>query len=140
MSVQYFSEDVPFPKLTKRITTRWIKRVIGSEGKLVGDICFIFCSDEYLLEVNKKYLNHDYYTDVITFDYSEEKLVSGDVFVSVDRIEENAIEFGHRPEDELLRILVHGVLHLLGYKDKIKEDKVLMTEKEDYYLKVLTDN
>ena len=140
MSVQYFSEDVPFPKLKKRKTSNWIKEAIISEGKKLGVISFIFCSDDYLLEVNKKYLNHDYFTDIITFDYVENNVVNGDIFISVDRVGENAIEFSKTIDDELHRILIHGILHLLGYKDKKKLDKKLMTEKEDYFLKVLSDS
>jgi rRNA maturation RNase YbeY len=140
MGIQYFSEDVSFPKLKKRRTTNWIKQVIIIEGKIVGSISFIFCSDNYLLEVNKKYLDHDYFTDIITFDYVEASLINGDIFISIDRVVENAKEFNTTLENELHRVLVHGVLHLLGYKDKDKKDKKLMTEKEDYYLKVLLDS
>lgn len=140
MSIQFFSEDVPFPSLKKRVTSSWIKRVIGSEGKSVGDISFIFCSDSYLLDVNRKYLQHDYFTDIITFDYVENSRISGDIFISVDRVKDNSVQFNTSFDDELHRILIHGVLHLLGYKDKKKEDKKLMTEKEDFYLKVLSDS
>lgn len=139
MSVQYFNEDVPLPKLKKRITTDWIKSIIGAEEKKCGDISFIFCSDEYLLEVNKKYLNHDYYTDIITFDYVEGNLMNGDIFISVDRILDNSKVFDTSFENELCRILAHGVLHLIGYKDKNVKDKIMMTFKEDYYLKLLMD-
>jgi rRNA maturation RNase YbeY len=140
MGIQYFNEDVPLPKLKKRKSTNWIKSTILSEGKRVGDISFIFCSDNYLLEINKSYLDHDYFTDIITFDYVEGTLVSGDIFISVDRVLENSVEFKTTPEDEMNRILIHGVLHLVGYKDKNKKDKLLMTEKENYYLKLLNDN
>lgn len=140
MSIQYFNEDVPLPKLKKRKSSNWIKHTIQAEGKRVGDISFIFCSDSYLLEVNKSYLNHDYFTDIITFDYVEGFLVSGDIFISVDRVLDNSIEFKTIFEDELNRILIHGILHLLGYKDKDKKDKILMTEKEDLYLKLLKNS
>jgi len=140
MSILYFTEDVPFPKLKRRKTSDWVKKVIISEGKSVGDISFIFCSDTYLLDVNRKYLSHDYFTDIITFDYVDNKIISGDIFISTDRINDNAKEFSTTFENEIHRILVHGVLHLLGYKDKSKKDKVLMTEKENYYLKVLLDS
>jgi len=136
MSIKYFNEDVPLPK-KKRRTSNWIKETILLEEKIVGDVSFIFCSDNYLLEVNKKYLTHDYYTDIITFDYVEGELISGDIFISTDRVIENAKEFSTTMENELNRILIHGILHLLGYKDKIKKDKELMTFKEDYYLNVL---
>jgi probable rRNA maturation factor len=140
MGIQYFTEDVLLPKLKKRKSTNWIKSTILSEGKRVGDISFIFCSDNYLLEINKAYLDHDYLTDIITFDYVEGTLVSGDIFISVDRVLDNSADFKTTFEDELNRILIHGVLHLVGYKDKNKNDKLLMTEKEDFYLKLLNDN
>lgn len=140
MSVNFFSEDVPLPELKRRTTARWIKNAILSEGKRVGDISFIFCSDNYLLEVNRTYLDHDYFTDVITFDYVEGKVVSGDIFVSVDRIYDNAKEFKVSFNEELNRIIIHGVLHLLGYKDKNKSDKLVMTEKENYFLNLLNIN
>lgn len=140
MSVQYFNEDIPLPKLKKRRTSDWIRKVIISEGKAIGNISFIFCSDIYLLEVNRKYLNHDYFTDIITFDAVEGGIMNGDIFISIERVNENAAEFRTTFENELHRIVVHGVLHLLGYKDKNKKDKKLMTEKEDFYLKVLKDS
>lgn len=140
MGIQYYNEDVPLPKLKKRKSTKWIKSTILSEGKRVGDISFIFCSDNYLLEVNKTYLDHDYFTDIITFDYVEGTLINGDIFISVDRVLDNSVEFKTTPEDEMNRILIHGILHLVGYKDKNKKDKLLMTEKEDFYLKLLNDN
>lgn len=140
MSVKYFNEGIAFPKVKKRITSRWIKQVISIEEKRVGDISFIFCSDEYLLDVNRKYLNHDYYTDIITFDDVEGNVINGDIFISVDRVKENSIEFQTSFENEIHRIIIHGVLHLLGYKDKAKKDKKLMTEKEDWYLKLFNDS
>ncbi|MGE5395060.1 MAG: rRNA maturation RNase YbeY [Candidatus Saccharibacteria bacterium] len=140
MSIQYCSEDTSIPKFQKRKVTRWIKETILSEGKTLGDISFIFCSDTYLLEVNKQYLNHDYFTDIITFDYVEGGVVSGDIFISCDRVKENAVEFNTGFDNELMRIVIHGVLHLLGYKDKSKKDKLLMTNKEDIYLNKLSDS
>lgn len=140
MSLQYFNEDVALPKIQKRKTTNWIKEAILSEGKRVGDISFIFCSDNYLLEVNQKYLNHDYFTDVITFDSVEGLVINGDIFISVDRVLENSEDLNTNFGDELNRIIIHGILHLLGYKDKNKKDKCLMTEKEDYFLNHLDVN
>lgn len=140
MSIVYFAEDVTFPKLKRRLTSGWIKSVIVNEGKSLGDISFIFCSDSYLLKVNQKYLEHDYYTDIITFDYVEGKTISGDIFISVDRVGENSIQFSKSFENELNRILVHGVLHLIGYKDKSKKDKKLMTQKENIYLNLLENS
>lgn len=140
MSIQYFNEDIAFPKVKKRITSSWIKQVIFIEEKRVGDISFIFCSDEYLLDVNRKYLNHDYFTDIITFDSVEGNEINGDIFISVDRVKENSKEFETSFDNEVHRIIIHGVLHLLGYKDKAKKDKKLMTEKEDLYLKLFNDS
>lgn len=140
MSIQYVSEDISIPKFQKRKMSRWIKDTITCEGKVVGELSFIFCSDEYLLEVNKQYLNHDYFTDIITFDYVENNVISGDIFISCDRVRENAAEFKTGFDNELCRIIIHGVLHLIGYKDKSKKDKLLMTEKEDFYLNVLSDS
>jgi rRNA maturation RNase YbeY len=140
MGIHYFNEDVDLPKLKKRKSTNWIKETILCEEKRVGDISFIFCSDNYLLEVNKTYLDHDYFTDIITFDYVEGNVINGDIFISVDRVLDNSIEFKTTFENELNRILIHGILHLLGYKDKNKKDKLLMTEKEDYYIKLLNNN
>jgi len=137
MSIKFFTEDVPLPKLEKRKLISWIKNVILKEGKKTGDISFIFCSDDFLLDVNKKYLNHDYYTDIITFDYVVKNKIQGDIFISVDRVKENAKTYKTTFENEKHRILIHGILHLLGYKDKLKEDKSLMTTKEDLYLKEL---
>jgi len=140
MSINYCSEDVPSPKFKKRKITGWIKGTITSEEKTTGDISFIFCSDDYLLKVNKQYLNHDYFTDIITFDYVENNIISGDIFISCDRIKENAKEYKTGFDNELSRIIIHGVLHLLGFKDKNKKDKLLMTQKEDFYLNVLSNS
>ena len=140
MSVQYCREDVSVPKFAKRKITSWIRQAIVSEEKTLGEISFIFCSDNYLLEVNKQYLDHDYFTDIITFDYVQDKVISGDIFISCDRVKENGAEFGTGFENELMRIIIHGVLHLLGYKDKNKKDKLLMTSKEDFYLNELSNS
>jgi rRNA maturation RNase YbeY len=140
MSINFFNEDVDLPKIKKRNTVAWIKQVIDEHCKKVGDVSFIFCSDTYLLDVNKQYLDHDYFTDVITFDYVEGDVVSGDIFISVDRVEENAKSFSTSFSNELNRIIIHGILHLLGYNDKTDTDKLLMTGKEDLYLNLLNNN
>jgi probable rRNA maturation factor len=137
MSINFFNEDVSLPKLGKRRIISWINDVVLKEGRLVGDISFIFCSDEFLLDVNRKYLNHDYYTDIITFDYVEKDIIQGDIFISLDRVRENAMIYKVTFDNEIHRILIHGILHLIGYKDKLKKDKLLMTAKEDSYLKLL---
>lgn len=140
MSINFFNEDVDLPKIKKRNTVAWIKQVIDEHCKKVGDVSFIFCSDTYLLDVNKQYLDHDYFTDVITFDYVEGDVVSGDIFISVDRVEENAKSFSTSFSNELNRIIIHGILHLLGYNDKTDTDKMIMTGKEDLYLNLLNNN
>ncbi len=139
MSIRFFNEDVNFPDIRKRIVSAWLKEIISLHDKKVGDISVIFCSDSYLLDVNKQYLEHDYFTDIITFDYVEGNLISGDIFISVDRVLENSTLFKVSFSEELHRIMAHGVLHLLGYKDKCDEDKVMMTEKENFSLQLLSD-
>ncbi len=140
MSIRFFNEDVDLPVFKRRKISNWLKFVVTSQSKKIGNICFVFCSDNYLLEINKRYLNHDYFTDIITFDYVENNLVSGDIFVSLDRVLENSSDYNVSYNNELFRILIHGVLHLLGFNDKLEDDKVIMTEKEDFYLKMLIDN
>ncbi|MEK6152864.1 rRNA maturation RNase YbeY [Flavobacteriaceae bacterium 3-367] len=111
--------------------TDWITRVIKAETRDLGPLAYIFCSDESMLEMNKKYLDHDTFTDIITFDYTEGEELSGDIFISTDRLRENAATFGVSFREEVLRVMVHGVLHLMGYKDKTDEDKTLMRNKEN---------
>lgn len=132
--VSYFTEDVRFPFSQKRFTSKWLKFVAQHEGRKLGDISVIFCSDPYILDVNKKYLQHDYYTDIITFDYCEGDVLSGDLFISVDSVRENASFYGTDFENELNRVIVHGVLHLIGYDDHTEEDIAVMRSKEDFYL------
>ncbi len=140
MSINYCNEDISAPKIQKRKINSWIKETIISEGKSPGDLSFVFCSDNYLLGVNKQYLDHDYFTDIITFDYVENNVISGDIFISCDRVKENALEYKTGFENELSRIIIHGVLHLLGYEDKSEKEKLLMTKKEDFYLNVLSNS
>ena len=108
--------------------------VAESEIRRVGDLSIIFCSDNYILDVNMRYLQHDYFTDIITFDYCEENVLSGDLFISIDSVRENAVLYGAEFEDELNRVMVHGLLHLIGYDDHTEEEQKTMREKEDYYL------
>jgi probable rRNA maturation factor len=129
--IQYISEGVTPPALQKQRTNRWIKETAAEYGKKAGDVAYIFCSDERILEVNKQYLQHDYYTDIITFDYSEGQIISGDIFISVDTVKTNAEEFGVSFEQELNRILIHGILHLCGQDDKTPELRLEMTRKEN---------
>lgn len=135
--IQFFPEDVVFKLPHPRKTVSWIKKAIIQEGKTPGDINFILCSDEYLLKVNQEYLNHDTYTDIVTFDNSEEEdSIDGDIFISIDRVKENAIKFNKTEDEELHRVIIHGVLHLIGYGDKTKALKAQMREMEDSYLAI----
>ena len=132
--ISYFTEDTDFLFKGKLLNNRWLKMVAESEIRRVGDISIIFCSDNYILDVNLKYLQHDYFTDIITFDYCEGPKLSGDLFISVDSVRENAIYYGAEFEDELNRVIVHGLLHLIGYDDHTAEEQKVMRSKEDYYL------
>lgn len=134
--IQFFSEDIDFTLKEKQKVRQWIGATIRAEGfKRIGELSFVLCSDAYLLEINKQYLDHDTFTDIVTFDSSEDEgVIAGDIFISVERTMENAKKFNVSERDELHRVIIHGILHLCGYYDKKKEDKTLMTEKEDYYL------
>lgn len=134
MSINFYCEDVKTLHLEKRKLKGWIRAAISEEEKIPGDLSFVFCSDSYLLEINKQYLQHDYFTDIITFDYVNEGLISGDILISVDRVRENSQQYRVEFGQELNRIMIHGVLHLCGYKDKLTKEKEIMTQKEDYYL------
>ena len=134
--IRYFNEGVKFTLKDKMANNRWLKMVAGSEIRSIGDINIIFCSDNYILDVNLRYLGHDYFTDLITFDYCEGKKLSGDMFISVDSVRENALEYGVEFDDELHRVMVHGLLHLIGYDDHTPEEELLIHEKEDYYLRL----
>lgn len=114
----------------------WVSRILNSEGYVAGQVDYIFCNDDYLLEINKQYLAHDTLTDIVTFDYSNGKQISGDIFISVDRVRENAKIFSIEFENELLRVMSHGLLHLMGYGDKTKDEKSLMRSKEDEKIKM----
>jgi probable rRNA maturation factor len=133
--IQFFQEDITYKLRNKIKIKQWIKTAIVEEGFRLDELTYVFCSDEYLLKINQEYLNHDTYTDIITFDNSEEKgLITGDIFISIPRIKENAVKFSVSETDELHRVVIHGTLHLLGYKDKTAASKKKMTQKEDYYL------
>lgn len=136
MAISYFAEDVKMPTIKKRETTDWIRRVASGYGKKCGDIAYIFCSDEKILEVNKTYLQHDYYTDVITFDYTKGDKISGDIFISIDTVRSNAEQFGTDYDEELHRIIIHGVLHLCGINDKGPGEREIMTCHENEALKL----
>lgn len=135
--IHFFTEEITFSLKNKTGLRRWLKEVIAAEGRKLGEICYIFCSDPYLLEINHSYLAHDTLTDIITFDHAiPAGQISGDIYISVDRLKDNATQFNVSETDELLRLLVHGILHLCGYKDKINSDKVLMRNKEDMYIRL----
>lgn len=135
--ISYFSENIEFTFRQKSRTSKWLRLVSESEIRRAGDINVIFCSDNYILEMNQKYLQHDYFTDIITFDYCEGDKLSGDLFISIDSVRENAITYGEEFSRELSRVIVHGVLHLIGYDDHSPEDQKVMRQKEDYYLSLL---
>lgn len=136
--INFFTEDITYILKNKTIIKKWIESTVVEEGYRLVELNFILCSDEYLLRINQDYLQHDDYTDVITFDNSEElKTIVGDIFISLDRIKENALSFKSTTVNELCRVIIHGTLHLLGYKDKTKAAKREMTAKEDFYLQKL---
>jgi probable rRNA maturation factor len=135
MPIRFFSEDTDFKLRSSRKTSQWIKATAAKEGAIIKDINYIFCSDEYLLALNQGYLRHNTLTDIITFDYSaSKKLIEGEIYISVERVKENAQKLKIEFHEELLRVIVHGILHLLGYSDKTSKDKTEMRKKEDSYL------
>lgn len=136
MQLTFHAEEIDFELSEMAKIKTWLKEVIKSENWTLASVSYIFCSDEYLYKMNVEHLNHDTYTDVITFQYNDD-LVEGDIFISVDRTTENATTFNVSPEKELYRVMVHGLLHLMGYKDKSPEDKTMMTAKENQYLELL---
>lgn len=131
MAIYFSSENTNFDLKGKLKVKRWITDIIKSHGMKVGDISYVFCDDAYLIEVNVAYLNHDTYTDIITFDYVEGKVVSGDIMISIERVEENAKLFNTTFDQELHRVLIHGILHLLGQKDKSEKDAAMMRKREE---------
>ena len=134
-AINFFEEDISFKLKNKAQVRQWIKDTITAEGYKLKELTFIFCSDAYLLQINQQYLDHDTYTDIITFDNSEEEgKITGDIFISIERIRENAQKFKVSEADELHRVIIHGALHLLGYQDKTAASKEKMTQKEDEYL------
>ena len=132
--ISVFKEGLQYRVQSRIFITKWLSMVVGQEGKVCGALSFILCSDDHLLALNRKYLKTSTLTDVIAFDYGAGKIVSGDVFISLDRVRENAAEFNVSVTNELRRVMVHGTLHLLGFSDKTKAGKAEMTRKEDLYL------
>jgi rRNA maturation RNase YbeY len=132
--IQFFVEQIRFKLPNPRKTSSWIKAAIKKEKATLGSISYVFCSDEFLRELNIQYLNHKTYTDIITFNYSSNNIIEGEIYISIDRIMENAEKFRVEFNTELRRVIIHGVLHLIGYNDKSKTEKALMRKKEDSYL------
>lgn len=135
--ITYNAEDVKLPKIRKRDTTNWIKAVAAMHDRKVGEIGYMFVSDEKILEVNNQYLGHDYYTDIITFDYCEGDILNGDIVISLDTVRTNAEKFGKTYEDELNRVIIHGVLHLCGINDKGPGEREIMEDNENEALALL---
>lgn len=137
--ITYQTEDIAMPAIHKRETTAWIKAVAETYGKKVGEIAYIFCSDEKILEVNRQYLQHDYYTDIITFDYCVGNKISGDLFISLDTVRSNAEQFNASYDTELHRVIIHGILHLCGINDKGPGEREIMEAAENKALQMLSD-
>lgn len=133
MSLHFHCHDVQLKLAGKNKIKAWVKQSVEDEGNLLGVVNLIFCTDAYLLEINEEYLNHDFYTDIITFQYTD-RPISGDLFMSLDRINENAAKYRVHVRQEILRVIIHGILHLCGYSDKSANSKLLMSKKEDFYL------
>jgi rRNA maturation RNase YbeY len=132
--IHYLAENIELPIKNNRLISNWIKSVAADYAKKIANINYIFCTDERILEVNKQFLDHDYFTDIITFDYSENNSIAGDIFISIDTVKTNAAEFGVSFEQELYRIIIHGILHLCGQDDKTPELRLEMTRKENLAL------
>ncbi|MES2850527.1 MAG: rRNA maturation RNase YbeY [Bacteroidota bacterium] len=137
MAVQFFSADAKAPAFPRTKLKSFIQDLFKNEGEVLDELSYVFCSDEYLLNINRQFLNHDYYTDIITFDISETKReVKGEIYISVDRVKDNAKELKQPIQKELLRVIFHGALHLCGYKDKTESQQTQMRSKENYYLQM----
>ncbi len=137
MSIHFFYEEIDEFTFDTHLCSNWILDCINSYHKSSGDLNFIFTSDKYLLDINKKYLQHDYYTDIITFDYCVENTISGDIYISIDRVKENAYEYNQSFMQELHRVIIHGILHLIGLNDHTEEEKIEMRKAENICLKKL---
>ncbi len=132
-----FSIETKYSLKNRTLIKQWIKTVVENKGKKLGDVSYILCDDDYLLEVNRQYLKHDYYTDIITFDYTENDRIGGDLFISIDRVKDNATALQVPEHEELMRVMIHGVLHLLGLKDKSEEEVKQMRKAEEECLELL---
>ncbi|MDO5656088.1 MAG: rRNA maturation RNase YbeY [Flavobacteriaceae bacterium] len=137
--INFFSEtdfELPYQDFYRD----WLNACMDIENRKIGNINFIFCDDEYLLDINRQHLNHDYYTDIITFDYSDQTQLNGDIFISVERVADNAYEYNTTFDNELSRVMVHGFLHMCGYKDATEDEQIQMRKKEDGFIEMLTHN
>ncbi len=137
MPITFDSENIDFPDLNKRKTAAWIKKVASTYNKIVGEIAYIFCNDEKILEINREFLKHDFYTDIISFDYSEGEIISGDIFISLDTVRSNSQKYTSDYREELYRVIIHGVLHLCGFNDNSEEESTAMRNAEDQALMLL---
>ncbi len=135
--ITYNNQNIPFPKIRRRDTTAWIRRVAASYGKKVGEVGYLFCNDEKILEVNREFLQHDYYTDIITFDYDEGDTINGDIVISLDTVRSNAEQLGKDYNEELHRVIIHGILHLCGQNDKGPGEREQMEAAENRALELL---
>ena len=136
MTIRFFYDEVCFNLKKKRNIVSWLKKVASIENKTIDNLCYVFVSNEKILDMNKTYLQHDYFTDIITFDYSYADKISGEMYISIDTVEENAKEYSIDFRSELLRVILHGALHLCGYKDETEDEQIKMREIEDGYLKI----
>jgi rRNA maturation RNase YbeY len=136
MAIRFISENTAFKLKEKKKIKSWIRNVIEDNGKQLGEINYIFCGDQRILEINKQYLKHDYYTDIITFDYFEKDKLQADIFISIDTVESNSQKYNTSFEHELMRVIIHGILHLIGLDDREKKDKIKMREAENFALKL----
>ncbi len=137
MAITFQAENINFPKIKKRATTKWIKSVANKYNKQTGDICYLFCSDEKILEINRQFLNHDFYTDIIAFDYSEGNKISGDIFISLETVLSNSQKYQTSFDEELHRVMIHGILHLCGLNDKSDDEIKEMRKAEEDALRML---
>ncbi|MDR0427665.1 MAG: rRNA maturation RNase YbeY [Dysgonamonadaceae bacterium] len=138
MAILYHSVEIQFPSIKRREVTNWIKKIASSHNKKIGEISYIFCSDKEILRINEQYLNHDYYTDIITFDYTEANTLSGDIFISLETVKSNSEKYLSDYQEELHRVIIHGILHLCGLKDKTPQEEQLMRESENRALTLLS--
>lgn len=138
MAITYDADGVKLPSIKKRVISKWIKTVAQSYEKQVGEIAYLFCNDEKILEINNEYLQHDYFTDIITFDYTEGIVINGDIFISLDTVKTNSEKFSTQYDEELYRVIIHGILHLCGINDKAPGEQEYMTECENKALSILS--